>query len=140
MPMSALSLTAYKDAMERPEGSNDMPPGMKGQPSPGSSSSQTARSSAPDPVPSAEKPVKQDPPDEPMEMDDEAKSESANKKEAEELKAKGNAAYKAKKFDEAVELYQKAWEVYPKDVTFLTNLSGEHEYAAKFSQTLNDES
>ncbi len=50
----------------------------------------------------------------------------ALKKEAEDLKAQGNVAYKARKFEEAVGLYEKAWEIYPKDVTFLTNLSGEY--------------
>lgn len=55
-----------------------------------------------------------------MEVDSDADA----KKEADELKAKGNTAYKARKFEEAVELYGKAWDTYPKDVTFLTNLSG----------------
>ena len=52
--------------------------------------------------------------------DDDAKA----KREAEEMKSKGNVAYKARNFDEAIELYQKAWDTWPKDVTFLTNLSG----------------
>lgn len=46
------------------------------------------------------------------------------KKEAEAIKAQGTVAYKARKFEEAIEHYSKAWELYPKDVTFLTNLSG----------------
>ena len=58
-----------------------------------------------------------------MEVEDD--SEAKAKKEAEDLKAKGNAAYKAKNFDEAVTLYQKAWDVWPKDMAFLTNLSGQ---------------
>lgn len=54
----------------------------------------------------------------------EADSDAAAKKEADELKAQGTVAYKARKFDEAAALYQKAWDTYPKDVTYLTNLSG----------------
>ena len=57
-----------------------------------------------------------------MDVDD---NDAAVKKEAEELKSKGNAAYKGRKFEEAIDMYSKAWEVYPKDVTFLTNLGGE---------------
>lgn len=57
-----------------------------------------------------------------MEVDD---PDAQTKKEAEAAKAQGNVAYKARRFDEAIEHYSKAWELYPKDVTFLTNLSGE---------------
>lgn len=69
---------------------------------------------------------KEEPVDEPMEVDD--NSDAKLKKDAEELKAQGNTAYKAKKFDEAVSLYEKAWDTWPKDVAFLTNLSGQHTY------------
>lgn len=102
--------------MERPEGSNEYPPS----------------SSAPEPTPAAgpktEEPKKQsepasEPEAEPMEV--EGDEEARTKKEAEGLKAQGNTAYKARKFDEAIEFYTKAWDLYPKDVTFLTNLSGE---------------
>lgn len=46
------------------------------------------------------------------------------KTEAEKLKGKGNGSYKARRFEEAIDLYQKAWWSYPKDVTFFTNISG----------------
>ncbi|ORY32622.1 TPR-like protein [Naematelia encephala] len=119
-------------AMERPEGSNEVPPGVP-DPSPASASTPSASSSkpqppatptsAPDPVPTEDRPKAPAPPvdDDAMEVDDD--SEAKAKVEAEDLKAKGNTAYKARKFDEAIGLYEKAWEVYPKDVTFLTNLS-----------------
>lgn len=38
-----------------------------------------------------------------------------------ELKAKGNELYKSRKFDEAIEAYTKALELYDGDVSFLTN-------------------
>lgn len=123
-----------QDAMERPEGSSDMPPGFTPMPSseqpksetPSASSSKPAPATqtAPTPTPAPkqeEASVVEEQADEPMEVDSGADA----KKEAEDAKAKGNAAYKARKFDEAIEYYSKAWELYPKDVTFLTNLSGE---------------
>ncbi|WWC89605.1 uncharacterized protein L201_004530 [Kwoniella dendrophila CBS 6074] len=119
------------DAMERPEGSNEMPPGVKpmasaSQPQASSSTSSSSSKPAPTPTPaSTEKKAEPvpEPKDEPMEVEEEESSDAAVQKEAADLKTKGNASYKARKFDEAIELYSKAWEVYPKDVTFLTNLS-----------------
>ncbi|CAD6577012.1 MAG: Hsp90 cochaperone [Tremellales sp. Tagirdzhanova-0007] len=107
-------------AMERPEGSNEMPSNSKPTQA---SSSPSAPSSASKNTSSEGKArvVPEDPVDEPMEVEED--TEAAAKKEAEELKAKGNVAYKGKKFDEAVQSYQKAWNVWPKDVAFLTNLS-----------------
>jgi len=110
--------------MERPEGSDEMPPGMQRMPgseAAGSSSKPKAESSKPAPAPKKPEP-KVEPKEEPMEVDD---ADAQAKKEAEALKAQGNTAYKARKFDEAIEHYSKAWELYPKDVAFLTNLSGE---------------
>ena len=103
--------------MERPEGSNEYPPSSSSAPEP-----------TPAPAPKAEEPKKQpapvpEPEAEPMEVEED--EEAKAKKEAEEFKAQGNTSYKARKFDEANEFYSKAWDLYPKDVTFLTNLSGE---------------
>lgn len=42
------------------------------------------------------------------------------KSEADSFKAEANKLYKARKFDEAIELYNKAWETY-KDITYLNN-------------------
>ena len=58
---------------------------------------------------------------EPEEDDEDAKA----KKEAESLKKQGGEAYKKRDFTTAADLYQKAWDLYPKDITFLTNLAGE---------------
>jgi stress-induced-phosphoprotein 1 len=107
-----------QDAMERPEGSNEMPPGMQ----PMSGSEASSSSSKPKAEASKSAPKKPEPKEEPMEVDD---PDAQAKKEAEAVKAQGNAAYKARKFEEAIGHYTKAWELYPKDVAFLTNLSGE---------------
>lgn len=52
--------------------------------------------------------------DEPMDDD------VSNRQAADQFKAEANALYKQKKFDEAIELYNKAWESY-KDITYLNN-------------------
>jgi stress-induced-phosphoprotein 1 len=107
--------------MTRPEGSNDMPKGFKRDEEQDvqmpSSSSKPASTSTPASKPA---PATEEPADEPMEED----TDAISKKEADEFKAQGTAAYKARKFEEAVELYSKAWDTWPKDVTYLTNLSG----------------
>ena len=52
-----------------------------------------------------------------------SKFESPEQEQAEELKLAGNAHYKARRFAEAVEAYDKAWELYPKEIAYLTNKS-----------------
>ncbi|KAG0678391.1 Hsp90 cochaperone [Pichia californica] len=47
-------------------------------------------------------------------------SESSDKEEADKFKGEANKLYKSKKFDEAIALYNKAWETY-KDITYLNN-------------------
>lgn len=42
------------------------------------------------------------------------------------LPAAGNAAYKAKRFEEAVGHYTKAMALYPEDISFLTNRAAVH--------------
>ena len=98
-----------------------MPPGVKAQPSTSTSQTSSAPSSS-TPKPKAE-PAEEAPPAEDVVMEDD--EDAKLKKEADELKAKGTVAYKARKFEEAEELYSKAWETWGKDITYLTNLSGE---------------
>lgn len=64
-----------------------------------------------------EEPVKEASEPEAMEVD-----ESGSQVAAEEQKAEGNKLYKARKFDEAIEHYNKAWELH-KDITYLNNRS-----------------
>jgi len=60
--------------------------------------------------------------------------EAKAKKAAEEAKKAGGEAYKQKNFAEAASLYQKAWDLWPKDVTYLTNLGGKSRlYQVHFS-------
>jgi len=57
------------------------------------------------------------------EVDPEAAEERKLKAEAEELKKTGSDAYRKRDFSAAIAAYEKAWEIYPKDITYLTNLS-----------------
>jgi len=107
----------------REEGSDELPPGLsKSGPTPASSSKPAASSfsqssSSKPPAPTED--VKMEEPEE--EIDDE---EAQAKKAALAEKAKGNESYKKREFDDAIASFKKAWEVWPKDITFLTNLAG----------------
>lgn len=73
---------------------------------------------------------------EPMEVDEPEQEEESSKAKADAEKAEGNKFYKARKFDEAIEHYSKAWELH-KDITYLNNRAaaeyekGEYETAIK---------
>lgn len=90
--------------------------------SPGhASASASASTSTYNPPPRAPTPPVEE---EPEEEDEDAIAEKKAKEAALAEKDKGNAAYKQRKFDIAIAAFEKAWELWPKDVTFLTNLSG----------------
>lgn len=55
------------------------------------------------------------------EVDEEALEKKKKKEEADKEKALGTENYKKRKFDEAIEHYSKAWELY-QDITYLNNL------------------
>ena len=57
-----------------------------------------------------------------MEDDDETRA----KKEAEVAKEAGNVAYKSRNFEEAAKQFQLAWNTWPKNVAYLTNLGGDY--------------
>ncbi|KAG6899381.1 hypothetical protein C0993_010680 [Termitomyces sp. T159_Od127] len=99
-----------------PEGSDELPPDVSSQtqspPQPATSSK-----SGSEPTPASH------PAEEDVEMTEEDDEEAKAKKEALAAKEAGGVAYKAKDFGEAATLYQKAWDLWPKDLTFLTNLS-----------------
>ena len=113
----------------REEGSDDLPPGLqktsapspppsppRAQSTPSSSTSNT-KPTPPPPVPEPEK-EKED-----VEMSDEDAEEAKAKADALAAKEKGSEYYKQRRFDEAASEFSKAWDLWPKDITFLTNLS-----------------
>lgn len=108
----------------RPEGSDELPSGVKPDDVRSSSPPQPAASS------SAPKPSASTPPpaakveEEDIEMAEEDDEEAKAKLEAEVEKKAGADAYKQRDFTKAEAHFRKAWEVWPKDLTFLTNLAG----------------
>lgn len=75
----------------------------------------------PDARPQSQAP-KKEPEPEPEPEDEEAKEKKQKKAEADKEKALGTENYKKKNFDEAIAHYTKASELYPDDITYLTNL------------------
>ncbi|EHK25114.1 uncharacterized protein TRIVIDRAFT_215361 [Trichoderma virens Gv29-8] len=76
------------------------------------------------PMPDAPKkpePKKEPEPEPEPELDEEALEKQKKKEEADKEKALGTENYKKRKFDEAIEHYSKAWEIY-QDITYLNNL------------------
>lgn len=108
----------------RPEGSDELPEGYsKVDPSASTSSPSPPQPAASSFQPSASTSAPPPPASEDVEMDEEVAEEAVAKKEAEEAKRIGGEAYKKRNFDEALQQFQKAWDLWPKDITFLTNLA-----------------
>ncbi|KAF7301597.1 Activator of Hsp70 and Hsp90 chaperones [Mycena indigotica] len=123
----------------RPEGSDELPPGMSTSPPP-------AKPSAPPPTASTSKPAPPPPePAEDVEMTEEDQEEAAAKRDAEAAKKLGSEAYKKRDFAEAATQFSKAWDLWPKDITFLTNLGavyfeqGEYDKAIETCEKAVDE-
>ncbi|CED85558.1 Molecular co-chaperone STI1 [Phaffia rhodozyma] len=106
------------NAFERPEGSSFDPANPEASEPAPASAPKPKETPAPAPSKPTPAPAKE-PEAEPMEVDEDAQA----KAEAEASKKKGNETYKARKFEEAIEHYQMAWSVWPKDISFLTNLA-----------------
>merc|ERR1719231_585521 len=77
---------------------------------------------APAPAPPPKKPE----PEPEVELTEEEKARKAKKAVADGHKAKGNDAYKAKKFDEAVTHYEAAIAELPDEMTYFNNLAAVH--------------
>jgi len=90
-----------------------------------------ASSSAP-PPPAPKVPEPEPEPE--VELTEEERARLEKKKAADEHKAKGNTAYKAKEFDEAVKHYEAAIAALPDEMTYYNNLA-----AVRFEQKQYDE-
>jgi stress-induced-phosphoprotein 1 len=99
-------------AQTRPEGSSDESPRQSAHPS-------TPPPAAP---PKESKPT---PAQEDVEMEEVDEEQVKAKKEADASKKLGSEAYSKREFDTAISHFEKAWEIYPKDITFLSNAGGE---------------
>jgi TolA-binding protein len=106
----------------RPEGSDEVPPGVpKSAASPPSSPPPSAK---PTPSSAASSSKVHEPEDVKM-AEAEEDEDAAVKKEAEAEKKSGADAYKKRDFATAITHFTKAWDTWPKDIAFLTNLAGE---------------
>ena len=113
----------------RPEGSDEVPPGVPPSAgaaySPPSSPPPSSATRAPPPAASSSKaPEPSDVKMEEEEVDEEDNEDAAAKAAAEAEKKLGAEAYKKRDFTTAATHFSKAWETWPKDITFLTNLGG----------------
>jgi hypothetical protein len=110
----------------RPEGSDEVPPGVpRSADSPPSSPPPSAK---PTPSSAAHAPAsssKVHVPDDVQMAEAEEDEDAVVKKEAEAEKKLGADAYKKRDFATAVTHFTKAWDTWPKDIAFLTNLAGE---------------
>ncbi|OMP86535.1 Heat shock protein sti1-like protein [Diplodia seriata] len=82
----------------------------------------------PDARPTEEPKKAPEPEPQPEPEDEEAQKKKEDKAKADEEKALGTQFYKKRQFDEAIEHYSKAWDIY-QDITYLNNLG-----AAKFEK------
>ena len=111
----------------REEGSNEVPPGFAS--SPPTSPPPSATRAPPPPAAAASSSNAPEPADVKMaDAEEEAEEvdseEAAAKAAAADEKKLGAEAYKKRDFAAAVTHFSKAWETWPKDMTFLTNLGG----------------
>lgn len=60
-----------------------------------------------------------------QELSEEEIQEKKHKAEAAEERLKGNSAYKARRFEEALEHYNKAFELNDEDISSVTNRQGD---------------
>ncbi|KAF9468848.1 hypothetical protein BDZ94DRAFT_546092 [Collybia nuda] len=119
----------------RPEGSDELPPGVVRQDEPAPQSTPPPQRSAPSASSSKPAPPPASEPED-VEMSEEDLEEARIKKEAEDTKKAGSEAYKKRNFEEAAALFQKAWDTWPKDVTYLTNLGAVYFEQGEYDKTI----
>lgn len=86
-------------------------------------------------------PVKQPEPEpepEPMEFTEEEKEAKQRKAEAQKEKEAGNAAYKKKDFETAIQHYSKALELDDEDISYLTNRAAVYLEMGKYEECIKD--
>jgi len=116
----------------REDGSDELPSGF----------TQATPSSPPKPptppTPSTSKTPARAPAPEPedVEMTEEDNEEAKAKAEALAAKAQGAEHYKAQRFTEAAECFSKAWDLWPKDITFLGNLGAAYLEAKEYDRCI----
>lgn len=98
------------------------------------------QSSSPRPQPKrATEPQPQPEPEpEPMDIPDEEKDKKTRKAEAQREKELGNAAYKKKDFETAIQHYTKAMDLDDEDISYITNRAAVYLEMGKYEECIND--
>jgi len=104
-------------ANTRPEGSDELPETFRRESPVPSSPPQTSPSNPRQAAAPA-------PAEEDVEMEEDSEEAQA-KKDAVAAKEAGGAAYKKRDFEEAAKQFQLAWDTWPHDMAYLTNLGGQ---------------
>ncbi|KAK7307803.1 hypothetical protein VNO77_41182 [Canavalia gladiata] len=86
----------------------------------------------------AEPEPKPEPEPEPMEVTEEERDAKQRKAEALKEKDSGNAAYKKKDFDTAIQHYSKALELDDEDISYLTNRAAVYLEMGKYEECISD--
>ncbi|KAI9510974.1 chaperone [Russula earlei] len=124
----------------RTEGSDELPPGVPtSAASPPSSPPPSAKHTPSGAAPAASSSKSHEPEDVKMdeaEADNEDEEEAAAKKTAEAEKKFGAEAYKRRDFAAAITHFNKAWETWPKDIAFLTNLAAAYFEQGDYDKTI----
>ncbi|KAF8957084.1 Hsp90 cochaperone [Entomortierella lignicola] len=84
----------------------------------------------------AQSPPKKEEPEPEVKEEEMPSEEELNKKEAAKIKDLGNASYKARKFDEALEHYGKAWELDSTNISILTNKAAVYFEMGKYEECI----
>ncbi|CAM0945041.1 unnamed protein product [Alopecurus aequalis] len=109
--------------------------------------SEFAQSSSPSPPPPQRKQeqpetkareVEPEPQPEPMEVNDEEKERKERKAAAQKEKEAGNASYKKKDFETAIQHYTKAMELDDEDISYLTNRAAVYIEMGKYDECIKD--
>ncbi|KAJ0962077.1 hypothetical protein J5N97_029905 [Dioscorea zingiberensis] len=79
-----------------------------------------------------------EPEPEPMDVSDEEREKKARKLEAQKEKEAGNAAYKKKDFETAIQHYTRALELDDEDISFLTNRAAVYMEMGKYEDCITD--
>uniref|UniRef100_A0A1J3IQJ2 Hsp70-Hsp90 organizing protein 3 n=1 Tax=Noccaea caerulescens TaxID=107243 RepID=A0A1J3IQJ2_NOCCA len=83
-------------------------------------------------------PEEAEPEPEPMEMTEEDREKKERKEKAQKEKEQGNAAYKKKDFEKAIEHYTKAMELDDEDISYLTNRAAVYLEMGKYEECIED--
>ncbi|KAL6911899.1 hypothetical protein ACP4OV_000704 [Aristida adscensionis] len=117
--------------LQRPEASESS------QSSPPPPPQQQQQQQAPPPEAKARE-VEPEPEPEPMDLTDEEKERKERKAAAQKEKEAGNAAYKKKDFETAIQHYSKALELDDEDISYLTNRAAVYIEMGKYDECIKD--